>query len=381
MKQENISQKKLVFFVLPLKFFISHRLPIARKAQQDGYEVHIISIASKEREIIEKQGFIFHDLNIKRKSTNPINEIRAIFHSYKLYRNIKPTIVHHITIKPVLYGTFAARLAGVKAIVNAFSGLGYVFTASGFKAAVLRNMIKLCYRLILRHPNLRTIIQNQDDMRYLISKSIIRKDQSVLIRGSGVDLDEFIPTPEPIGVPIVVLPARLLKDKGVIEFVEAAKTLEMNKVIVRMVLVGDIDSGNPSSITQNQIDEWVAEGIVEHWSFSSDMPETLSNANIVCLPSYREGLPKSLIEACAAGRAIITTDVPGCREVIDLEFKNGLMVPVKNSTAIADAIADLIENKEMRTKMAANGRRFAEKEFSVNNVVNKTLEIYKELSP
>lgn len=375
----NNAQKKLTFFVLPLKFFISHRLPIALQAQKKGYEIHVISISCEERDFIEEQGFIFHDLKIERKSVNPILEGKAIYHLYKLYRIIDPDIAHHITIKPVLYGTLAARLAGVGAVVNAFSGLGYVFTASGFKAAIMRNVIKLAYRLILRHSNLRSIIQNHDDMDYLVSKSIIRKDQAVLIKGSGVDLQKFTPIAEPTATPVVILPARLLKDKGVIEFVDAARLLRAKQIDVRMVLVGEIDAGNPSSVNQNAISSWVREGVIEYWGHREDMPFTFSQCNIVCLPSYREGLPRTLIEACAAGRAIITTDVPGCREMINPDKPNGILVPVKKSVELANAIEKLIKNPQERVSMAKNGRLIAEREFSIVNVVEKTISIYKTL--
>ena len=237
----------------------------------------------------------------------------------------------------------------------------------------------MAYKLVLRHKNLVSIIQNQDDMEYLISKSIIQNNQTVLIKGSGVDLNEFIPLPEPIGIPVIVLPARLLKDKGVIEFVEAAKILQKLNIKIKMILVGNIDLGNPSSITYEEIDYWVKNKIISHWGFCSNMPETLAKANIVCLPSYREGMPKALIEACASGRAIITTDVPGCREMIDIRNPNGILVPPRDPKSLAKAIEDLVNNPRKRKEMAINGRKMAEKEFSINLVVQKTMNIYRKL--
>jgi len=373
------SKKKILFCVFPIQFFLSHRLPLAQKAREEGYEIHLISTASEGENIIQAEGFSFYPLVISRSKANPLQEISTIIQIYRIYKKIKPDIVHHVTIKPVLYGTLAARLAGVKAIVNAFSGLGHVFTAKSFKISIIRLLVKMAYKLVLRHKNLVSIIQNQDDMEYLISKSIIQNNQTVLIKGSGVDLNEFIPLPEPIGIPVIVLPARLLKDKGVIEFVEAAKILQKLNIKIKMILVGNIDLGNPSSITYEEIDYWVKNKIISHWGFCSNMPETLAKANIVCLPSYREGMPKALIEACASGRAIITTDVPGCREMIDIRNPNGILVPPRDPKSLAKAIEDLVNNPRKRKEMAINGRKMAEKEFSINLVVQKTMNIYRKL--
>ena len=371
--------KTLVFFVTPLKFFISHRLQLAIRAKESGYDVHVISLGGEGEEILIKKGIVFHKIRMSRGTINPFVDLNTIFQIYKIYKKIKPNIVHHVTIKSVLYGTLAARLSGVEAIVNAFSGLGYVFTAKGLKAFILRNAIILAYQIILNRKKIVSIIQNIDDMNYLLSKSIIKKDQTILIKGSGVCLTEFTHNQEPDGIPVVILPARLLIDKGVGEFVEAAKLLHKDDIKIRMVLVGDIDLGNPSSISNLDLSKWCEQMIVEHWGFCSKMSETISKSNIVCLPSYREGLPKSLIEATACGRAIITTDVPGCREMIDYNAPNGILIPIKNSFALADAIKKLIYDPKKRYKMGLNGRKMAEREFSIDLVVNQTLDIYKSL--
>lgn len=371
--------KKIAFFVYPIKFFLSHRFPIAQKAIKEGYDVHLISTDSDRPDLLEEEGIHIHPIDITRSKANPFQEIRTIIQIYKVYRKVKPDIVHHITIKPVLYGTLVARLAGIKAVVNAFSGLGYVFTADGFKGTVLRTIILIAYKSILRHKNLISIVQNHDDLSYLQSKSIIKPGQTVLIKGSGVNLDEFKPTPEPNELPVIIMPARLLRDKGVMEFVDAAKILKKKDINVRMVLVGEVDAGNPSSVTSSEISSWTNRGIIEHWGYSVNMPATLAKSNIVCLPSYREGMPKSLIEACAAGRAIITTDVPGCREMIDKNNPNGIVVPPRNPEAIVYAIEDLIHNPKKRSIMAKNARILAEREFSIDCVVEKTIDIYRQL--
>jgi glycosyltransferase involved in cell wall biosynthesis len=375
-----IKPKKLVFCVFPISFFISHRLPIALEALQKGYEVHLVSTTGEGEEVIKNAGIILHKIEITRSKANIFQECRTIKSIYSIYKKINPDIVHNITIKPVLYSTLAARLTNVSAIVNAFSGLGYIFIARGFKATVARILVIIAYKTILRHSNLRSIVQNQDDKQYLISKSIIKSEQTVLIRGSGVNLQEYLPTSEPTGIPVVILPARLLKDKGVVEFAKAAKILRDKGKNIRMVLVGEVDMGNPSSVTKEELKQWVDDGFVEHWGFCQDMAKVFKKANIVCLPSYREGLPKSLIEACAAGRAIITTNVPGCREMVDRENENGVLIAVKDVQALAKAIEDLVNNPEKRSAMGTNGRKLAESEFSIDTVVNKTLSIYDEIS-
>lgn len=374
-----INSKKLVFFVFPIKFFISHRLAIALSAIKAGYEVHLISTSGEGEKVLSENGIIFHEINITRSKANIFQELATIKKIYSLYNAIKPDLVHHITIKPILYGTLAARLTKVPAIVNAFSGLGYVFTRKEFRVRLLRTVVVIAYKIILKYKNLRSIVQNKDDKLFLITKSVIKAKQTVLIKGSGVDLNKFCPLPEPKGIPVVLLPSRLLRDKGVVEFVEAARILKEEKTSVRMVLVGEVDVGNPSSLSNDDIFKWQNEKIIEYWGFSSNMSETLRKATIVCLPSYREGLPKSLIEATASARAIITTNVPGCREMIDDQFPNGLLIPVKDSAALAESIKELINNPSKRKQMALNGRRMAEEEFSIDHMVNKTLCVYEEL--
>ncbi len=373
------TKKKLLFFVFPINFFLSHRLPIALGAIKIGYEVHLISSDDAEKEMLKKHGIFFHPIKISRSKANPINEIATIIQLRKLYNNIQPDIVHHITIKPILYGTLVARICRIKAVVNAFSGLGYVFTAKGLVASLRRNCVILAYRLILKHKNLISIVQNNDDLNYLNSKSIICRNQTVLIRGSGVNLNEFRPTDEPSGVPIVILPARILKDKGVIEYVEAAQLLKYKNIAVRMVLAGAIDHGNPSALTYEEITDWTDKKIIEYWGHCKDMSSILQKVNIVCLPSYREGLPKTLIEAAASARAIVTTDVPGCREMIDTDNLNGILVPPFDAIAISEAIEELISFPTRRFAMAKNNRKLAERFFSIDQIVEKTLKIYAKL--
>lgn len=375
---KNAPVKRILYVVNPPKFFVSHRLSIALAAKKDGYDVHVALADGPDTARIEAEGVRVHVIPLTRSAASPGGELRTIQALNRLYRTVKPDLVHHVTIKPVLYGTLAARLAGVPAVVNAISGLGYVFTATGVKAALRRALVSTAYRLILRHPRLRLIFQNQDDYSTFRDARFITPDQAYFIKGSGANLRVFAPAPEPAGPVTVLLPARLLFDKGVGEFAQAAAILKGRGTEARFVLVGESDFGNPTAVPEPTLKAWVAAGTVEWWGFRSDMPEVLRQAHIVCLPSYREGLPKSLIEAAASGRPIVTTDVPGCRDVVD-HGDNGLLVPARDGQALADALAVLINDPALRQTMGARGRERAEAEFALEGVIAKHLALYAEL--
>lgn len=373
-----MTSRRLIFVVNNPKFFISHRIKIGEEAKSSGFEVHVATGPGPELSIIEQSGFITHEIALKRGSMSPLQELKAFISLYRLYQQLKPDLVHHVTIKPVLYGTLAGRLAKVPAIVNAISGLGFVFTAAGTKAAAFRTLVQLAYRCILRHSNMIIIFQNEDDQSVFLRARLVIPEQCRFIKGSGVDLNLFFPVPEEAGDPIILLPSRLLRDKGVVEFVEAARLLIRKGIKARFVLVGESDFGNPTAIDKEVIDEWIMEGCIEWWGYRTDMAKIMQQAHIICLPSYREGLPKTLIEATASGRSIVTTDVPGCRDVVT-DGMNGFLVPRQDSTALAAALEKLVINPDLRQKMGRKGREKAEAEFSINNVVQKHLEIYNEL--
>jgi glycosyltransferase involved in cell wall biosynthesis len=291
---------------------------------------------------------------------------------------VRPDVVHLVTIKPVLLGGLAARLAGVPAVVAAVSGLGFVFMARGAKAAVRRWLVGVLYSVALGHRNLKVIFQNADDLRSLAKVAHLPAAKVAMIRGSGVDLARYAHAPMPGGVPVVMLAARLLADKGVLEFVQAARLLRQRGCNTRFVLAGTVDTANPTSFTDAEVSAWVAEGVVEWWGQREDMPQVLAAAYLVVLPSYREGLPKVLIEAAACGRAVVTTDVPGCRDAIDPGV-TGVLVPVRNAEALADAMGALIENSVRCKAMGDAGRVLAEKAFDIRRVVAAHLHIYQEL--
>ena len=272
-----------------------------------------------------------------------------------------------------------ARLARVPAVVSAISGLGTVFTSDGQRAGMMRRAVQAMYRLALGHPNQAVILQNSDDQVALIRSGGLRDDKAVMIRGSGVDLAEMPCRKEAPGAPIVAFAARLLKQKGVEEFVAAARLLRERGVSARFWLIGDPDPGNPYSISAEQVEAWASEGVVEVLGHRSDVPDLYAQAHVVTLPSYYgEGLPKTLIEAAACGRPIVTTDHPGCRDAI-VDGETGVLVPVRDAQALADALQALLEDPERRQAMGRAGRALAEREFAIEKVVDAHLEIYRRL--
>lgn len=372
---------KLLFFITEDWYFWSHRLSIARAARDAGFEVLIATRAHQHKERIEKEGFRLIPISLVRRSKNIFREIFCILEIIKIYRREKPDIVHHVALKPVLYGSWAARIAGIPGVVNALAGLGFIFVAEGWKASILRRFVALAYRSAFSARNLIAIFQNPEDLKLFVDAGVVKNEKAVLIRGSGVDTSRFIHIPEPAGIPTIVLASRMLWDKGVGEFVDAVRQLRKEGVNCRAVLVGIPDPQNPASIPEDTLRRWHAEGMVEWWGYRENMPEVLSNAHIVALPTtYGEGVPKILIEAASCGRAIVATDVPGCREIVR-HNENGLLVPPHDSKALADALKVLVEDAELRAKMGARGREIVEAEFSEEIVVKQTMEIYKRINP
>lgn len=369
-------KKKLLFVVNVDWFFLSHRLPIALAAQASGYEVHIACQLTEKGRAITTFGFTLHNLPLDRSGTSVFKELRTLKSIKCVVSKVKPDLIQAVTIKPVLYTGLATMFSNIPK-VSSISGLGFVFISEGLKAKLVRTFISTLYRIALRGRRSKVIFQNTTDRDLFISAGIINAQQAVLIRGSGVNLQAYPASEEPSGSPVVMLLARLLTDKGVLEFVEAARLLQAMNIDCRMVLVGDIDE-NPKSVSQSQLESWRSAGLIEYWGFSDNVAESYRQANIVVLPSYREGLPKSLIEAAACGRAVITTDVPGCRDAITPNV-TGLLVPVKNAEALADAITVLCKNADLRLQLAKAGRALAEAEFDINSVVDVHLALYAEL--
>lgn len=359
-------------------FFVSHRLPIAMTAMKEGYRVHLACAFTDHWDYLSSLGIELHPLPLCRSGTGIGRELESFLAIYKLVKGIKPDIVHCVTIKPVVYGGVASRFAGIKGRVASISGLGYVFVARGIKAGVFRRIVSVLYRFALRSSRTRVIFQNPEDKSLLIQNRVISEKQAIILRGSGVALEKYSYLPEPDGIPVIAFASRLLKDKGVEEFVRGARILRGRGIKARFWLIGDIDQDNPASVSQAMLDVWRKENVVEVLGYRRDIPELFAKSNIIALPSYREGLPKVLVEAAACGRAVVTTDVPGCRDAIE-PGRTGLLVPVRDADALADAVQKLIENPELRKSMGRAGRKLAEREFAIEKIVDAHMEIYEQM--
>lgn len=364
---------KILFMVNVDWFFISHRLPLALEALKNGYEIHIACGITDKKEYLESLGLRVHPLNLSRSGTGIKGEIKAFIEIYSVLKNINPDIVHFVTIKPVLYGGIASRFLNIGKKVFSISGLGFIFIKQGFKASLVRILIKIMYRFALGGKNSHVIVQNPDDKEVVNS---MVKVPITLIRGSGVDLNQYEYIEDNNENIKVSMACRLLKDKGVFEYIEAAKILKQKLPNIEFELYGDIDADNPASLTSDDVAKIKKEGFVNVYGFSSDIAKVFSNSNIVVLPSYREGLPKVLIEASACGRAVVTTDVPGCRDAIEPNV-TGLLCNVRDVKSLAEQIEKLILDKELRNRMGKAGRKLAENEFDIQKVVEKHFEIYE----
>lgn len=367
---------RILYVVNSPAFFLSHRVAIAIEAQRLGYEVHVATAPGPAVTDIRDHGFVHHELPLARSGQNPLSEFKLLYCLYKLFLNVKPDLIHLVTIKPVLYGGIAARLARVPSVVFAVSGLGTIFIADSLLSKLRKLIVTWLYRRALKHSKMAVIFQNPDDRDCLVDQGCISINVAYIIRGSGVELADYPFVPEPQGRPVVVLVSRLLKDKGVNEFCQAAELLLKRGVAVTMRLVGSLDPGNPTSLSKGELLNWEKSGAIEYLGYCEDIAKQYANANIACLPSYREGLPKSLIEAAACGRAVITTNVPGCRDAIE-DGETGVLVKSKSSLELADAIEDLVKSDDKRRQMGEAGRKLAEQAFTIESVVEKHLCIYK----
>lgn len=378
--------RKLVFVINEAYFFLTHRLAVARAAERAGFEVHIACPGDHvwappdfTNEKLASSGFFIHEIPISRRGTNLFQELQTFWALLRLYRKLRPALIHQLTIKPILYGGIAARIVRAPAVVNTVTGLGQVFVERGWSAIALRALVKILYRLSLKHVNSELITQNRQDGDTLIKLGLADRNRIHLVRGSGVDLEAFSPSPEPMGKPLVILPARLIWEKGIAEFIAAARLIHKSGTQARFILVGDTQPSNPRAVPEAQLKSWVREGIIEWWGRREDMPCVYAQSHIVCLPSrYGEGVPKVLLEASASARPIITTDIPGCREVVSHEV-NGLIVSIKDDEAMSAALLRLICDKDLREQLGTAGRQIAEREFGEALIADQTLSVYQHV--
>ena len=370
--------KRKIFYVANVDwFFISHRLPLALHALEQDYEVYLLSLDTGRRQELEAKGIHFINIPFKRSGSNPFHELKCIFLLYRYYNRYKPEIIHHITLKASLLGSLAGKMVGNHHIINAISGLGYNFTDG--RDGWLQKAIKLFIRLAFKSKNISFILQNPDDVELIKGLDLVPFSRIFLIKGSGVNLDEYSYFKASDEFPLKVLfPARILLDKGVMEFIEAAKILESEFLgKAKFILAGDCDKENLSVLGEEELQKFLVKDYIEWIGFQKNMKLLYQNSSIVILPSYREGLPKSLIEACSVGRPIITTDVPGCRECVE-DGVNGYLVPAKDADSLADAIKLLLMDAEKRDEFGRNSRLLAEKEFSIDKVIDLTFNIYNK---
>jgi len=374
---------RLLFVENKVSYVLSHRLPLLRAARDAGHDVYVATLIAGDGARIEQHGFTYCPIGRTKRSDNPLAELGLIVRLARLYRRIRPDLIHHITLRCVLYGSIAACFHRQAAVVNGVTGLGYLFSSDDTTVRLLRTAVLSVLYLVTRGRRPWWIFQNPDDKQLFARWGIIDEGNARVILGSGVDMQRFhvasngheAPEDQP---PVAIFPARMLWSKGAGVFVEAAQLLDERRTPVRMTLVGDTDPDNPEAIPSAKLHAWDERGIVEWWGYQDNMPEVFSRADIVCLPSmYREGVPKVLIEAASCGRPIVTTDAPGCREIVR-DGWNGYLVPTGNAKAVADALSVLIQNPEERVEMGRNGRRLVNDRFSIEHVTESTIDLYNE---
>lgn len=327
---------------------------------------------------LEQEGFRIIPWKVSRRSLNPFRELRSLLQVLKVYYEERPDLVHHVALKPIAYGGIAARLCRKIPSVNSVTGLGPVFIHSRPLMRAVRLVLTTSLRWVFGAANCHVVFQNFDDRNLMVSQRVVSRGKTVVVPGFGINTEHFSPLPEPDGVPIVMLPSRMLWEKGIREFVEAAAGIRGQGIPARMVLVGAPDPNNPGCIAEDRLKEWRDSGVVEWWGKRTNMSSVLGQAQVVCLPSYREGVPKVLMEASACARPIVTTNAPGCSFVVR-EGENGFLVPVKNSRALAKAITTLLQSQDLRIKMGRAGRERALLEFSERRVARQILGIYRAL--
>ncbi|TMW71344.1 glycosyltransferase family 4 protein [Thauera sp. UPWRP] len=363
-------------------YLYNFRRSLAVALRDAGYEVLLVSPPGPYGEKLRALGFRWIPAPMERRSLNPLRELALVKWLHRLVRDEQVDVVHGFTIKCAVYGSLAARLAGVPARVNAVAGMGYVFTSDDLKARLLRPVVRTLMRLALDGRGARLILQNPDDVALFERARLVDSERVRLIPGSGVDCRRFGPDAgRGEGERFrVLLAARLLWDKGLAEYVDAARELRAEGRDIEFLLAGDPDPGNPAAVPEATVRGWVDEGVVRWLGHVDDMPALFRSVDAVVLPSYREGLPKGLIEAGASGLPLVTTDVPGCREVVS-DGEDGLLVPVKSAQALAAAVARLHDDPALCARLGAAARAKALAQFDERIVIDRTVAVYRELVP
>ncbi len=371
------AEPRIVYLVSEDWYFLSHRLPMARAARAAGYEIHVATHLNGEGATIEAEGFHLHALDWRRGSFNPLDLVGIVRQVRSLYRALQPDLVHHVALQPAIIGSLAA-LGMPFPRLNALAGLGFGFTSATLKGKLLRPVLSAVLRFLFRRPEAAVLVQNPDD-RAAMSSLGIAPERIFMVPGSGVDTERLKPLPEPSGPLTAGFVGRLLDDKGVRTLVEAHALLNKRGEAIRLLIAGDRDPANPTSIGEGEIESWRNQPKLEVLGFVDDVSNVWAQAHIAVLPSRREGLPLSLLEAAACGRAIVATDVPGCREIARPGL-NALLVPPDDAPALADALTALARDAQLRQSFAASGRLLAENEFSSVQIGRQTVTIYDHLT-
>jgi glycosyltransferase involved in cell wall biosynthesis len=367
---------RLLYVVSEDWYFLSHRLPMARAAQRAGFEVHVATRVVDGAAAIQQEGFVLHPIPFARGSIDPGGMLRTIRALRKLHRTVRPAIVHHVALQASVLGSFAA-LGSSAARVNALTGLGYAFASESRKARSMRRAMSSVLRFLFNRPGSVVLVQNPDDRDKLAAAGISQK-RMVLIPGSGVDIERLQPTPEPRGVPTIAFVGRLLEDKGIRVLIRAHLLLRLNGSNIELLIAGTPDPANPASITDAEVKSWATEPGVRWLGHVDDIAALWERAHVAVLPSRREGLPKSLLEAAACGRPLVATDVPGCREIVRHD-ETGLLVPVDDPAALGAAIHRLLSSLELRARYGTAARRLVVEKFSSEVIGNLTVDLYRRL--
>jgi glycosyltransferase involved in cell wall biosynthesis len=355
---------------------VTFRQGLIRALKDRGYEPVIIAPrAAAAEQRMTNLAVEWHSVDLARSGLNPIEDLRLLRSYRRILKSLEPAALLGFTIKPNIYGSIAARSLGVAAIPN-ISGLGTAFLAGG----PLRMLVVVMYRFALKRCET-VFFQNPDDLQLFIEQRIVRRSQARLLPGSGIDLGHYAPTPLPAGPPKFLLIARLLRDKGVIEYVEAARILRVEQPGAKFRLLGPIDPGNRTGIKQAELGSWIAEGVIDYLGSADDVRPHIAEASVIVLPSYREGLPRTLLEGAAMARPLITADVPGCREVVE-NGVNGLLCEVRDARSLADAMRTMVRmTVEERSNMGLASRRLVEERFGEERVVQAYLDALKAVAP
>lgn len=372
---------KRLLFLFPLaRYMRAHWADRIRAAVAEGYEVHIGVPFDDDLNGLNLSGAALHDLPLRRGLPSLWGEVRCILAIWSLLKVLKPDLIHAVTIRPVAYAGVAARLLRAPAILHSLTGLGFLFASEGRIARLLRPVVQRVLRFAFAHPNAYVLFENHDDQALLVAQGLVAEEQTSVFIGSGLDLEAFAFAPIPHdAVPLVTLPSRLIAPKGIPQFVEAARRLNAEGVNARFAVVGEGDPGNPDSISRATLDQWASEGAIEYWGWQDDIAAVLRASTIVCLPShYREGAPRILIEAAAIGRPCITTDWPGCRDVV-MDGETGLLVPPRDVSALVDALRHLLADRARCETMGRAARAHAEAAFSNERAFAHLFALYNEL--